>query len=809
MNRFVGSFIVLLALIALLGESSNAAARKPLPQASVSPAVVSLSVIPAESAARYVRALYPRVRIIIDHAANALLITASPDDLAAIRQIVSGIDTKSALTPIAQSIHLHRVDASAAATQLRRLYPQARFAAISHRDLIVTADNADLQQIQTLLSTIDAPQSTPTPTSSAMPAAVEAVTLYQAQPRQVAREVSGAVRGIRVQVAGRSIVLTGAPDLVQHAKDLIAVLDTPPPGTRYTAVYRIRTLDAQSVADLLQRSFPDVKIVVDEDVNSLSVFATAAEQRRIADGIAQLDASQTTPQNGAPTTNGAATAITDTPQLYTLRYALPGQGGAPSTSATDLAAMLTQTLSSQAPDLHVAVVPDGTQLLLTGNPYSIKLAKEMLAALDVPKKEIVLDTEILEVDENTAKNLGLQLSNIAGGSFSIGTLFQEIPPSPNPVTGVTPPLGRLQRFGRTSLGFIAVLNLAIQHGTARVLADPRITTLSGHTATIRAGDNISIQLQAGGGVGTIATTQIQTFQTGVSLDITPIVNASGLITVALHPVVNSLTGILNGIPQISTRDTQTTVALEENQTLVIGGLIQDNTQRTESKIPVLGDLPLVGGLFRNETLNGDRNELIITVTPHIVTPGEAVVYPGPPLPAAPTPQPLPTVVPGAIFPGASPTPASSPSVAKTADRAPPSPLPSATAKQDDASPTPSPTPPPLHPEDAFTFKAPPSAQSNTAGAHIYYAQFAPAHLAYGSPFSLVALTSANTAALSISYNGVSLSIPQSGPGRWQATLPFTLMGTPARAGKVLLSLQASSTDGSHDTVTIPVDVLAQ
>ena len=83
------------------------------------------------------------------------------------------------------------------------------------------------------------------------------------------------------------------------------------------------------------------------------------------------------------------------------------------------------------------------------------------------------------------------------------------------------------------------------------------------------------------------------------------------------------------VPQISTRDTQTTVALRENQTLVIGGLIQDNTQRTESKVPLLGDLPLVGRLFRDETLNGVSNELIITVTPHVVTPGAPDgLYPG-------------------------------------------------------------------------------------------------------------------------------------------------------------------------------------
>ncbi|MBV8750783.1 MAG: type II and III secretion system protein, partial [Candidatus Eremiobacteraeota bacterium] len=139
----------------------------------------------------------------------------------------------------------------------------------------------------------------------------------------------------------------------------------------------------------------------------------------------------------------------------------------------------------------------------------------------------------------------------------------------------------------------------------------------------------------GGGTGTVATTQLQTFQTGVTLDITPVVNAGNFITVALHPTVNSLAGVANGIPQIATRDTQTTVAMHEDETLVIGGLIQDTTTRTTTKIPLLGDLPLIGRAFRNEELDGQRNELIITVTPHVVRLGAPL--PAPPAPAGTLP----------------------------------------------------------------------------------------------------------------------------------------------------------------------------
>lgn len=804
-----------------LSPSLSAPRDKP-PIVRATPTVITLTAAKARATARLIRSLFPSARITIDDEANALIVTAAPTDVPAIRQVTSAIDTRNPLAKQTQAFVLHRLRANDVISRLRGIFGEARFTPVNDHSFIVAATMPDMQQIQSLVGSIDAPTATPTPANTT-PSSTDAVRILLARPKDVAREVSGAVRGVRVLVAGQSVVISGAPDLVQRAKDVIAVLDASPSGTPYTAVYRIKTLDAKSVADLLQRSFPDARISVDTDINSLSVSANASEQRRIADGISQLD-------NIGPTASGVTAVSQGTggaAQLYTLKYALPGQNGAASTSATELATMVSQTLAAQAPDLHVSSAPNNTQLILTGNPYSVKLARDLLAQLDVPQRLVVLDTEILEMDENTAKDLGVQFLNAVGGPFSIGSVFSEVQPTPDPNTGLAAPIKRLLPLTRTPISFAATINLAVQHGTARVLADPRITTLSGHTATIRAGDNISIQLQAGGGAGTIATTQIQTFQTGVTLDITPIVNDDGLITVALHPVVNSLTGILNGIPQISTRDTQTTVALKENETLIIGGLIQDNTQRTESRVPVLGDLPLVGRAFRNQTLNGNRNELIISVTPHVIVPGQTNVYPGPPLPAIPTPQPLPSLPPGTILPAAAPTPMpTSPRYVPVPDTTvtpPPPPLliPSSAPKSavptphgiatPGASAAPTATPPALAQLNTFTFGSPPPNNYASSGdaLQIFYATFSPTVLAYGKPFNLTAVTTSNVARLSLSYNAVSLSIPQAGPGQWQGTLPFTLIGQPAPSGVISLSLIASKADGTQATIAIPVTIVPQ
>ncbi|HEV3086912.1 MAG TPA: secretin N-terminal domain-containing protein [Candidatus Elarobacter sp.] len=648
-------------LAALLLASTLAAGPQPAPK-QFPPAVLGVQVIGAGRAATVLRALYPRARITVEPGANALVVVAPPDDVAAMRVVLQGIDVRNPTRPASDAVQLHGADAATVAARLRTIFPAARIALAPNATLLIEANPADLAQIKTLIATIDSRPATPAPSFGP----VEAVRVTKASPRDVARAVAHQFRGVRASVAGQSVVLGGPADEVAKAKALIASIDQPQAGVRYTQIYRLRFIDARSAGDLIARSFRDAQVTAEAALNALSVVATTSEHQRIADALAQLDTTGTAPGGPPVQQPGSAESLVAGAagiEVISLKAAAPGLNGAPSSSATDIATTVTQALQGTAPDLRITVPPNGTQLVLSGSAYSIRLAKSLIDQLDVEQKLVVLDTEILEVDETAARNLGLSFN-----SPVISSTFGETAPV-SADGGTPPPFIRLQQFTRTPISFGLNLNLLIQNGKGRVLADPRITTISGRTATIRAGDNIAILTTTGGGTGTVATTQLQTFQTGVTLDITPVVNAGGFITVALHPTVNSLAGISNGIPQIATRDTQTTVAMREDQTLVIGGLIQDTTTRTQSKIPLLGDLPLLGRAFRNEEMNRQRNELIITVTPHIVSPGAPNLSPGPPLPALPTAQPLPTLPPGTTLPPRA-TPAASASPA-TVQRSPP------------------------------------------------------------------------------------------------------------------------------------------
>jgi type II secretory pathway component GspD/PulD (secretin) len=656
----------------------------------------------------------------------------------------------------------------------------------------------------------------PTPPPVSVPVSSDAVRVSQRRPQDVARAITAQIPHVRAAVSGTSITLTGSADDVNRAKALIAQLDLPPYGARYTQIYRVRNVDAKSVGALIQRSFPSAAVTVDADLNSLSVTATAAEQQRISDGIAQLDgtAAANGQNPGAGSGGGGAPSSHEVIQLKSI---VPGvQGGAGgSTTPQDIGAAVQQALQSSFPDLRVTVPNGSQQLILTGSPQSIRAGRELIAELDVVPQSVVLDTEILELDENSSKNLGLQL-----GTPSLSTTFTEQQPpvdaNNNPVR-----LIGIQPFGRTPLAFSATLNLLISRGNARVLADPRITTLSGRTATIRAGDTISVLTTSGGGAGTIPTQQLQSFQTGVTLDITPLITNNGELTVALHPVVNSLTGLSGqGIPEISTRDTQTTVHLRDNETLVIGGLIQENSQRTETKIPLLGSLPLIGGAFRNNLTTNTRNELIIVVTPHIISStGPTSTVPSaaaPPGMIVPTPRPLPTVPPNVAFPSAAPGQPRQ----RTAVTPPPqpagTPVPQATGTPlpqagpvVTAPPTPATTPAALAQANVFTFGSPPPNTSAAPGdsPQIFYAQLQPTILTPNTSVRVSAITTTNVQRLTIGVGNTNVSLSSLGNGIWQGVFAANVLNVPPTATNVQLTLIAVRNDGQTASIPIPVSVM--
>lgn len=251
--------------------------------------------------------------------------------------------------------------------------------------------------------------------------------------------------------------------------------------------------------------------------------------------------------------------------------------------------------------------------------------------------QVNLRVRVAEVSRSITRNLGFNWNTVfKAGSFLIGlqTGLSTVG------TGSLAPLGTaglLNNVFGTANGTIGVglasnqasgtqvLDAMASEGLVTMLAEPNLTTTSGEPATFLAGGEYPIPISQALGVTTVA---YKTF--GVSVGFTPTVLSDGMISMKVNPEVSALstTGSFtqNGftVPALTTRRAQTTVQLASGQSFAIGGLIQNNAENSLTKVPWLGDIPILGTLFRSTSFQRNETELVIVVTAYVVKPVDSV-----------------------------------------------------------------------------------------------------------------------------------------------------------------------------------------
>ena len=290
----------------------------------------------------------------------------------------------------------------------------------------------------------------------------------------------------------------------------------------------------------------------------------------------------------------------------------PGFGSVGSNTTTTFSSSQGQVAQEEKPlgepvDAGLAVDRRLNAIWIKGSPERIARIKDQIALIDVPVDSVILETQFVELTEQGARALGIDFANsngqIASGTIQTGNLL--------PFNyGYTKPLltGQVQ----------AAIYAQIQRGQGRIVSKPRIAAQSGSTAKIITGDAIpiltAITLSGVNGV----SQQVQYVNVGVTLQIAPRVSADGYVTSHLYAVVSSVTGTSQGYPTISQREAETSASVRDGETFVIGGLTQENDLTNRSKLPLLGDIPLLGRVFRTEKTTKSNTELYIVITPHIV-----------------------------------------------------------------------------------------------------------------------------------------------------------------------------------------------
>ena len=248
-----------------------------------------------------------------------------------------------------------------------------------------------------------------------------------------------------------------------------------------------------------------------------------------------------------------------------------------------------------------------SQLVLMGDPADIAKAKDILAKLDIPRRQVHIQVAIAEIGETSSKELGLDWT------------FSDLVISETPsATGIG--FGAFTKQGMTLTGAISAL---MKRGDANLLAQPNIAVVDGETANILIGDRILFPKLVGYTQFGTPIYDKEEEQIGIYLQIVPRITGENDIMLSLYPQVSLVTSYLKtqggDDPQISTREAKTTVIIKSGDTLAIGGLLRDDTIKSLSKVPILGDLPIIGQLFRRTKTTKERNEIVILLSPTIMS----------------------------------------------------------------------------------------------------------------------------------------------------------------------------------------------
>lgn len=384
---------------------------------------------------------------------------------------------------------------------------------------------------------------------------------------------------VKVDPQMNALVVSGPARGVGEMRELVAMLDSPARRGLATEVFVLRYADPEGVKQILE----SVGIGTSESAKILvySPQATSLKEK----GVEQI----VTPGLAS----ASPTQLTTAPSQALVSQSVVAQSvGVLGTSANlrDL----------QGANKNMLIVQD-----TEGN---VRRARELIAEIDKPAPQVILDVRIEEVDADALASLGVQWDNQLKANFKEQNEQGKI--------GV-------QSFARSALAISSVLNLLQSQDKSRTLSSPRLTTVDGKRARIHIGDTIPIKEEqtiitpAGVVEKTVTFTPLNV---GILLDITPRISDDGYISTNIFTQVSTaeFKEGSNEPPVVKARTADTFVRIKEGETIVLGGLISNEEVERLSKVPLLADVPALGQLFQHRRKSKRKTELVILLTPHIV-----------------------------------------------------------------------------------------------------------------------------------------------------------------------------------------------
>lgn len=316
--------------------------------------------------------------------------------------------------------------------------------------------------------------------------------------------------------------------------------------------------------------------------------------------------------------------VEDPPGVYSVRSVDAGGGRMrsfklASIRAADAAAAVTQLAGDDA----TVVTDEGQNLLFVrGSRDSVAAVAAYLERADRLERQVLIEVHILEaiIDEDFELGISHRFDgSLDGNAF---TIAQDL---------ATANAGRFNGVFNFDGGDItSTINALQSYVDLELISSPRVMTVSGAQASIEVVEEIpyieaTASTATNAGQAVTAIEQVAFKEAGVKLDVTPTIQANGILKVAIEKELSEVVGQFQTIPIIDKRTLKSEFLVADRQTIVLGGLMQDRRSDTNSGVPILKDIPLLGRLFRNDVDTTEKRELLVFVTPRVVDPNEAAV----------------------------------------------------------------------------------------------------------------------------------------------------------------------------------------
>ncbi|RMF66795.1 MAG: type II secretion system protein GspD [Alphaproteobacteria bacterium] len=437
-----------------------------------------------------------------------------------------------------------------------------------------------------------------------------------------------AVRFLPIERMNAVLVISPSGELVQEAQNWVERLDRGEgvAGKRQLFVYRLKAARAEDVAEVLSGLF-EVQLAANQSSSAgFGGFGDVAPGRRAgqAFGLAGSNAGGRAP---AGTPAARSTAGSTRPASGTTAAPARSTAFGRRNSRSTFSPHAAQGIGGAAgqPVFHEGprIIADGRNdaLLVYATPQEYRMIERTIKRLDIAPLQVLIEATIAEVSLNDALQFGLRwffqnegatgrrTNTVTFSDLGNGGVNQQFPGFSYLFTG---------RSAQVALNTLSDLT------KVNVVSSPQLMVLDNGTARLQVGDQVPVPTQQS--VSTLdpnapIVNAIDFRDTGVILEVTPHVNASGLVVLDVRQEVSDVVPTTtSGIdaPTIQRRVIESTVAVQNGETIALGGLIRDSRNRTRSGIPVLSRLPLFGPLFGTTTNKKDRTELLVLLTPRVV-----------------------------------------------------------------------------------------------------------------------------------------------------------------------------------------------